>query len=73
MFEASTGVPAANASVRTMPKLSPASEGAQSRSALVQAAPELVGADPAERLDPVERAGVGDVAGDVGAVGRRPR
>ena len=33
MLEASTGVPAANASVSTMPKLSPASEGAQSRSA----------------------------------------
>ncbi len=33
MSEATTGVPDANASVSTMPKLSPPSEGAQSRSA----------------------------------------
>ena len=33
MFEATTGVLEANASVRTIPKLSPPSEGAQSRSA----------------------------------------
>jgi hypothetical protein len=33
MAEAIAGVPAAKASVRTMPKLSPLSEGAQSRSA----------------------------------------
>src|SRR5215472_6908608 len=33
MFDATTGTPAANASVSTMPKLSPCSEGAQSTSA----------------------------------------
>ena len=33
MFEATTGVPAANASVSTIPKLSPPSEGAHSTSA----------------------------------------
>jgi hypothetical protein len=33
MSDATTGVPAANASVSTMPKLSPPSEGAHSRSA----------------------------------------
>ena len=33
MSDATTGVPEANASVSTMPKLSPPSEGAQSRSA----------------------------------------
>ena len=38
MSEATTGVPAAKASVRTMPKLSPPSEGATSRSAEASAA-----------------------------------
>ena len=33
MFDATTGVPAANASVSTMPKLSPPSDGAHSTSA----------------------------------------
>jgi hypothetical protein len=33
MSDATTGVPAANASVSTMPKLSPPSDGAQSTSA----------------------------------------
>ena len=38
MSEPTTGVPAANASVSTMPKLSPPSDGAHRRSRLVRAA-----------------------------------
>ena len=38
MFDATTGVPAANASVSTIPKLSPRSDGAHSTSALLELA-----------------------------------
>ena len=51
MFEASTGVPAANASVSTIPKLSPGQRGRAEQVGVVQAAPELVAVDAAERLD----------------------
>ena len=64
-----TGVPAAKASVRTMPKLSPESDGAQSRSALVQLAPEVVAGDAAADVDPAHQLGIGQVAQDVLALG----
>ena len=58
------GVPAANASVRTMPKLSPASEGAQSTSASCELAPEIARDDPAERVDRLISVRVGERARD---------
>ena len=69
MFEATTGVPAANASVRTMPKLSPSSDGAQSRSASCRRAPELVVVDATERLDALRGNRIREVAQHVGPLG----
>ncbi len=50
MSEATTGVPAANASVSTIPKLSPPSEGAQSTSAQAQLGRLLRLGDLAQRV-----------------------
>ena len=65
MLEAITGVPDANASVRTIPKLSPASEGAQRTSAVKALCQSSSLPDAPERLDARECRGVGDVALDV--------
>ncbi len=64
MLEAITGVPAAKASVRTMPKLSPESEGAQSTSASCKRPPDLIVRDPAAGVDVLGQLGVGEVAID---------
>ncbi len=50
MSEATTGVPEANASVSTMPKLSPPSEGAQSRSTRAEEPPLLLLGHPPDHV-----------------------
>ena len=52
MLEAITGVPAANASVRIMPKLSPASDGAQSTSASCSERQSSIGGHATAGVDP---------------------
>ena len=57
MSDATTGVPAAKASVSTMPKLSPPSDGAHSMSALLEHA-ALVGVAALAERDDVARSSI---------------
>ena len=69
MAEAITGVPAANASVRTMPKLSPASEGAQRTSASWSSCQSRSRRHAAADVDVVQCLPIRQIAEDVGALG----
>jgi hypothetical protein len=69
MLEAITGVPAAKASVRHHAEALAGERGRAEHVRLVQGGPERVAGDAPAGIDRVHQLGVGEVAGDVLALG----